>query len=396
MRAVTPLILALASLLTACPPAAELTGQQPCAQDDNCGPVGICNDGLCSNGFCGDGRLQASEACDDGNDDDNDSCRNGCIAAICGDGILRTDPSAGEDGYEACDDGNDDDNDACLAGCIAARCGDGVVRRDLSGGEPGAEICDDGNTNDADGCTQLCRPPECGDGIVQPGEACDDGNAIDVDACTDCRAARCGDGITRTDLDREDDQYEGCDDANDNDNDACRTNCWPATCGDGVLRTDLEEGDPGFEACDDGNPFSADGCSENCTVEIPEDCIAVPNRSPLAFYCVERLAFASARRACQAAGADLASISDWDDFATLYAFSQQVNRGDVTVGMTDPDGTIGAQPWAWLGRPSGFAGLADGEPNLPVGPACAVIKMGSNGGMYDRGCTELYTFLCEF
>ena len=42
------------------------------------------------------------------------------------------------EGDEACDDGNELDNDACLNNCQAARCGDGIVG-------PG-EGCDDGNT----------------------------------------------------------------------------------------------------------------------------------------------------------------------------------------------------------------------------------------------------------
>jgi cysteine-rich repeat protein len=395
MRAKSILVTALCCLSAACPPAATPGGQQACATDDDCGPVGVCESGLCTHGSCGDGRVQQIEACDDGNDVDDDACRNACQLPTCGDGVRRTDLAEGDEGFEACDDGNDAEDDACLGDCAAARCGDGVVRHDLSSGSVGAENCDDGNGNDADGCTQLCQPPRCGDGILQPGEACDDGNQVDVDACSDCVPARCGDGLTRTDLSRDQDAYEGCDDANDDNTDACLDNCWPAACGDGVVRTDLDEGDPSFEACDDGNPFSFDGCSDDCRNEIPEDCIAVPEREPLAFYCIQRLAFASARAACHSAGADLVSISDWPDFTALYAFGQELDMGDVTVGMTDPDGTLGGEPWQWVGRPSGFRGLADGEPNFPA-TACAVLKMGSNGGLFDRACTDLHTFICEF
>ena len=46
---------------------------------------------------------------------------------------------------------------------------------------------------------------------------------------------------------------EACDDGNQADDDACRTNCELARCGDGIRRADRAEGEPGFEACDDGN-----------------------------------------------------------------------------------------------------------------------------------------------
>ena len=55
---------------------------------------------------------------------------------LCGDG--EVDPG------EACDDGNQDDNDACLVGCVAASCGDGFVMA-------GVEECDDGNAAHMDG-----------------------------------------------------------------------------------------------------------------------------------------------------------------------------------------------------------------------------------------------------
>ena len=82
--------------------------------------------------------------------------------------------SEGDEGYEACDDGNDDDADACRNNCSEARCGDGVVG-------PG-EGCDDGNEDPTDDCN-ACQPATCGDGVIQQGEQCDDGNAVDTDAC---------------------------------------------------------------------------------------------------------------------------------------------------------------------------------------------------------------------
>jgi cysteine-rich repeat protein len=58
------------------------------------------------------------EDCDDGNDNNNDSCLNTCQAASCGDGYLFLQD-------EACDDGNADNGDGCSATCTvepAYRC----------------------------------------------------------------------------------------------------------------------------------------------------------------------------------------------------------------------------------------------------------------------------------
>ena len=60
----------------------------------------------CSLNVCGDGVvLNGAEACDDGNDVDDDACTNGCQLPDCGDGIVQE--------GEACDDGNDDFTDGC-------------------------------------------------------------------------------------------------------------------------------------------------------------------------------------------------------------------------------------------------------------------------------------------
>ena len=63
---------------------------------------------------------------------------------MCGDGIL----SVGEE----CDDGNTIDSDGCRNDCLNARCGDGVIRTDV-GTDDDTEVCDDGNTSDLDDCT---------------------------------------------------------------------------------------------------------------------------------------------------------------------------------------------------------------------------------------------------
>ncbi|MCS6900129.1 MAG: hypothetical protein RMJ98_11000 [Myxococcales bacterium] len=64
---------------------------------------------------------------------------------------------------------------------------------------------------------------ECGNGEVEPGEQCDDGNLDDDDAClSNCRKAKCGDGIVQVDV-------EECDDANSNEEDGCTSDCTVKT-----------------------------------------------------------------------------------------------------------------------------------------------------------------------
>ncbi|WAS92706.1 RCC1 domain-containing protein [Nannocystis punicea] len=86
---------------------------------------------------------------------------------ICGNGIVE--------GTEACDDGDLDDSDSCTNACTLATCGDGLVQS--------GEGCDDGNLVNDDGCSNACALPACGDDILQAGEICDDGNLAAGDEC---------------------------------------------------------------------------------------------------------------------------------------------------------------------------------------------------------------------
>ena len=188
-------------------------------------------------GGCGDGEVTGNEACDDGNFDETDACRNDCTATRCGDGIV--------DANEACDDGNAIDTDDCLSNCVPAACGDGAVWAER-------EVCDDGNDVDGDGCDGNCTVSACGNGVVAPNEECDDTNDVETDDClSDCTLATCGDGQTWADR-------EVCDDGNDVEGDGCDSNCTVSACGNGVVA-------PG-EACDDGNDVDGDGCDRGCVL----------------------------------------------------------------------------------------------------------------------------------
>ena len=130
---------------------------------------GGCSKYCSSLSTCGNGEVEQTEACDDGNDVETDACI-GCIAAVCGDGIVY-------EGVEACDDGDADDSDSCLSNCDFAQCGDGVVHE-------GTEECDDGNQSNSDGCLVGCQAAFCGDGVLYEGvEECDDGNLEPDDGC---------------------------------------------------------------------------------------------------------------------------------------------------------------------------------------------------------------------
>ncbi|MCA9717510.1 MAG: DUF4215 domain-containing protein [Myxococcales bacterium] len=195
--------------------------------------------------FCGDGTVdvELGEECDDGNDDDTDSCLSDCVAASCGDGVVQT-------GVEECDDGNDDDTDTCVASCVAASCGDGYVG-------PG-EACDDGNDVDDDACSNTCALASCGDGQVQMGEECDDGNDDNTDACTvTCLNATCGDTYVQEGV-------ESCDDGNNDDSDECTTLCAPPACDDGIVSGAETDVDCGGDTC---GPCQLD---QSC--DLDDDC----------------------------------------------------------------------------------------------------------------------------
>jgi cysteine-rich repeat protein len=161
---------------------------------------------------------------------------------VCGNGVV--DPG------EECDDGNTNNNDSCRNNCTLPKCGDGIK-------DPNEE-CDDGNTNNNDECRNDCTLPYCGDSIKDPGEECDPPgpsttctSGTCLSNCLCAPTAYCGNGVV--------DPGEECDDGNKNNEDSCRNNCKLPKCGDGII-------DPG-EECDDGNTTSGDGCSATCTRE---------------------------------------------------------------------------------------------------------------------------------
>ena len=248
---------------------------------------------------CGDNQVVLGETCDDGNTDDGDGCSSACAlesgyvcengsdqdgpcpagtgnggpTELCGNGIIT--PS------EACDDGNTDNEDGCSSACAietgwecsgepsvcSTICGDGLIPAGSS------EVCDDGNTTDGDGCSASCTletgyqciatphagpcpegpnqvEPICGDSLVIGNEVCDTGDPAAGDGCDACQTIETGWQC--------DDQTQG----------PC-PNGGPTSviriCGDG----DIDVG----EFCDDGNETNDDGCNDICGVEDGWACV---------------------------------------------------------------------------------------------------------------------------
>ncbi|MFT5387380.1 MAG: cysteine-rich repeat protein [Candidatus Omnitrophota bacterium] len=193
---------------------------------------------------CGNNVLEATENCDDGNNDAGDGCSDTCQIEFCGDSTINN------NGTETCDDGNTTAGDGCNATCQEEVCGDGVVNNN------GAEFCDDGNIIAGDGCSETCQSEDvCGDGIIGVFEECDDSNIAPGDGCnTTCQIEACGNA--RIDF------GEVCDDGNVAVGDGCNATCQSEVCGDGVVNNN------GTEMCDDGNVAVGDGCNATCQTEV--------------------------------------------------------------------------------------------------------------------------------
>ena len=140
-----------------------------CSNNSDC-TTGYCHNGICRNSlcpnstdcecpivvdnpYCNDNECnQSSESCENGLsclDGSAVSCRQNCT--YCGDGI--------ENGGEACDDGNSNNDDDCRNDCTLPRCGDGTVDT--------GEVCDDGNLINGDGCSDQCEEELEGDLSVE-------------------------------------------------------------------------------------------------------------------------------------------------------------------------------------------------------------------------------------
>jgi cysteine-rich repeat protein len=220
---------------TYCDTMAGCVRGQPCYQEEDCQDASTCNGTeRCVSGRCLPG---TPPNVDDRNACTVDACVEGRGQAHfpVTDGSACTIPGAS--------------STLCLRGaCVVSTCGDGFQ-------DPrGTELCDDGPQNSdtlPGSCRTDCRTARCGDGVTDPGEECDDGGDDGDPGCLPgCIRNTCGDGVLEP-------GPELCDDGNTSEADACLTTCKPNTCGDGHLWI-------GRELCDDGNTSDTDGCLSTC------------------------------------------------------------------------------------------------------------------------------------
>jgi hypothetical protein len=212
---------------------------------------------LCCVPICGDTLEISPEQCDDGNTNNDDSCRNDCTIPECGDGII--DPN-GKDGIpcpyskpypslttlppECCDDEECDEHSSIDTDC------NGFIN-------------DDENSI----CTTKCKKPECGDGIVQPLG----GDGKECNKVPDPECLALGGDPSTCDLIPE----EGCDDED------CDPTCDrdPITCALGLTTQPLlPPGDPKHK-CDPNCKWYKTCCL--CTYQERDLCNKVNEASLL-------------------------------------------------------------------------------------------------------------------
>ncbi len=242
----------------------------------NC-QVAFCGDGFhCTDGTCTSGPSGAAEVCDDGTGTPGSArsafCDSDCSLPVCGDANLN--PEAGE----ACDNGPALTTNAhpCTGSCRVAICGDANVCNAgscTSGPSGGAEQCDDGDYDNRDSCRNNCAAALCGDGVVCSGLDCTSGPTGGVEECdaagqtaicdTDCSVAFCGDSQTNAA------NGEACDTGGNSL--TCDNDCTAAQCRDGYLNTAANED------CDDGNNVNTDRCTNACDVASCGDSILCSN-----------------------------------------------------------------------------------------------------------------------
>ncbi len=239
-----------------------------------------CKLNICTDGFRNDFGPLHIEGCDDGNQNNNDTCSNSCTSASCGNGTVNP--------GEECDDGNAVETDACTNICKLNVCGDGKVRAgveecDTTPGTVGAFTYNCSPAAGASPSAPGCRLQRCGNGVIDPGETCDDdltaagtsaagqiAASFSLDGCDNqCHVEFCGDGIENNIVGgTPTEECDGDGSGTPGETVNCNINCTDSACGDGVLN--VLDG----EQCDDGcggNGCSVadngDGCTSLCKFE---------------------------------------------------------------------------------------------------------------------------------
>jgi cysteine-rich repeat protein len=245
--------------------------------------------------LCGNGDMDVGEACDDGNQIDEDNCRADCQLNICGDGKRDQQSDGAGDPTEECDEVGAADSATCDSDCTLPRCGDMHTNPMFTPvGAPRGERCDDGDNDSGDGCSADCASMEtCGDSYINDDlpttgaacltatgsgtncpELCDDGNQIAGDGCSpNCLSEEdCRNGILDAQGNGGSNPPELCDDGDTDDTDECRNNCQSGFgCGNGFVDNDGPTGTQFDEECDNGSTTDSDICDGDCTIPVCGD-----------------------------------------------------------------------------------------------------------------------------
>lgn len=140
-----------------CDSSCKIESGKPCnatapgATGDASCSSGVCNTtngapGTCEIKGCGDGRLDATEGCDDNNTVNGDGCDSTCKIE---DGKPCNVTAPGATGGASCEGGMCDMVGGAPGVCFSQRCGDSKIQK--------GEVCDDGNTSNGDGCDSQCN-----------------------------------------------------------------------------------------------------------------------------------------------------------------------------------------------------------------------------------------------
>jgi cysteine-rich repeat protein len=239
--------------------------------------------------------MDVGEACDDGNQIDEDNCRADCQLNICGDGKRDQQSDGAGDPTEECDEVGAADSATCDSDCTLPRCGDMHTNPMFTPvGAPRGERCDDGDNDSGDGCSADCASMEtCGDSYINDDlpttgaacltatgsgtncpELCDDGNQIAGDGCSpNCLSEEdCRNGILDAQGNGGSNPPELCDDGDTDDTDECRNNCQSGFgCGNGFVDNDGPTGTQFDEECDNGSTTDSDICDGDCTIPVCGD-----------------------------------------------------------------------------------------------------------------------------
>ena len=205
---------------------------------------------LSSDQTCGNGVVDGDEECDDGNEDNTDSCTNECLNNVCGDGYVYY-------GAETCDEGVDngvvcssDYEDTC------AYCSSSCHYTTVSGSYCGNGVVDTGSD---EYCDDLDLPKYCFKGASDPSERDRGESCLNDSTCPSgytCENVGVCNGGSMASTTEQDYLYNGAFCAQDG------SSTYNAVCG-------LTDTDPAVDT--EAGTCAAPVCFADCSGSCPED-----------------------------------------------------------------------------------------------------------------------------